>query len=94
MKETKNVDLNHLGNELKSKIELLDITPIGLNHLCHNNANLFNDKIEGMSMVFGFNITACQCSKRMAFEIHSVNKYNGKLYDFTKDFNAEIKQYF
>jgi hypothetical protein len=44
MKETKNVDLNHLGNELKSKIELLDITPIGLNHLCHNNANLFKDK--------------------------------------------------
>jgi len=75
-----------------SKIYKLEIINIGLNNMCHTNAELFCDEL--ISKRIGYNITACPCSKLISFEIHSVNKYNNKLYDFTRDFNDETHKYF
>ena len=48
----------------------------------------------GFERVVGFNLFSCRCGKNMAFEFHSVNKKDGVLYDFTKDFNDSIEKYF
>jgi hypothetical protein len=71
----------------------IDIIPIGLNNMCHINADLFSSTGRFQS-VCGFNVTACPCGKLMCFEIHSVNKKEDTYYDFTKDFNEEIYKYF
>jgi hypothetical protein len=71
----------------------IDITPIGLNNMCHINSDLFASTGR-FKAVCGLNVTACPCGRRMCFELHSVNKMGGDYYDFTKDFNEETYKYF
>jgi hypothetical protein len=49
---------------------------------------------DGIYPRLGYSVFACPCGKGMSFELHSVNKKDGKLYDFTKDFNNENKKWF
>lgn len=91
---TSGVKLKSIDRPLAAKITKIEITPIGLNNMCHYTSELLCDDAKGITKRLGFNITACPCSKLMIYEIHSVNKYGGQLYDFTKDFNDETKKYF
>ena len=77
---------------LRDRVKKIEIIPIALNNQCHTNCKEF--KKLGYEKVLGFNITACPCGKRMCFELHSVNKKDDKLYDFTRDFNDEKEKYF
>jgi hypothetical protein len=89
---TKNVKLEKIPAFFSEKMEKLEIIPIALNNLCHSNSQLF--KKNGYKTQLGFNVTACKCGKDISFEIHTVNKKDGKLYDFTKDFNDEKEKWF
>jgi hypothetical protein len=91
--KTDYVKQKFLPKSLNKKIKKVAITPVGLNNLCHDNSSLFA-KEEGITARFGFNITSCPCGRKMSYEIHSVNKINGELYDFTRDFNDETEKYF
>ena len=89
---TYGVKLNLIHQELKEKIQKIEITPIGLNNMCHNNAEIFNQC--GYTSQLGFNLNACPCGRKQSYEIHTVNKKDGKYYDFTRDFNDEKEKYF
>jgi hypothetical protein len=87
---TANVKTQFLQNA--DKVKLLTIVPIGLNNMCHINAELFcSPDIES---VLGYNITSCPCGRIVSYELHSVNKIRGELVDFTQDFNDEPTKYF
>jgi hypothetical protein len=90
---TNYVKQKFLPKSLNKKIKKVSITPVGLNNLCHDNSRLFAEE-EGITARLGFNITSCPCGRNMTYEIHSVNKINGELYDFTRDFNDETEKYF
>jgi len=77
---------------LADKMKLLTIVPIGLNNMCHNNAEIFCG--ENITPVLGFNITSCPCGRISSYELHSVNKVGDELVDFTRDFNDEPTKYF
>ena len=77
---------------LADKMNLLTIVPIGLNNMCHNNAEIFCG--ENITPVLGFNITSCPCGRISSYELHSVNKVGDELVDFTRDFNDEPTKYF
>lgn len=91
---TKGVNTKFLIPDFQKKITKLKINQIGLYLLCHENVKIFEDEKEGISKTVGFNITACPCGKFISYELHSVNKFNGKLYDLTKDFADEKEKYF
>jgi len=91
---TYGVKKNLVPNFLKNKLTCVEITPIGLNNMCHHTSLLFAKKHKDVKQVLGYNITACPCGKLMTFEIHSLNKIDDKLYDFTRDFNEEKTKYF
>ena len=80
--------LTHLADKMK----LLTIVPIGLNNMCHHNAEIFCG--ENITSVLGFNITSCPCGRISSYELHSVNKVGDELVDFTRDFNEEPTKYF
>ena len=90
---TYGVKLKIMNDVLRSKIQKIKITPIGLNNQCHRNSTLFTQNC-GYTSQLGFNVTACPCGRKICLEIHSVNEKNGVLYDFTKDFNDETDKYF
>lgn len=92
--ETAGVKLKVINPDLAKKITKIDITPIGLNNMCHLSSQFFCDDEKDIKSRFGFNLTACPCGKMMSYEIHSVNKIGDQLYDFTKDFNDETSKYF
>ena len=79
---------------LNEKITKITITPIGLNNMCHSTSQFFCDEAMGITKRIGYNVTACPCGGMMSYELHSVNKCGGQLYDFTKDFNDETDKYF
>lgn len=90
--ETRYVNMKYIDKTLHKDITKLTINPIGLYLMCHQNVKVFeSDKIK---KTLGFNITACPCGKQLSYELHSVNKIDDKLYDFTKDFNDEKEKYF
>jgi hypothetical protein len=90
---TARVKMNLLCKEINSRTQSVSITPIGLNAWCHGNARLFSEKC-GFRTRLGWNITACRCGGKMSFELHSLNKKDGVLYDFTKDMCDETEKYF
>ena len=89
---TDKVNIHLFENKLQQKIHKLEIIPVGLNNLCHENVKIFNQN--GFKSVFGYNVTACKCNNYVCFEPHSVNKKDEILYDFTRDFNDEKEKYF
>lgn len=89
---TKNIIENDIPKLLKDKISKIEIINIGLNNFCHINSEIF--KKANYEIILGFNLTACPCGKLICFEIHSINKKDGILYDFTRDFNNEKEKYF
>lgn len=91
---TAGVNTNYIISNLSNKITKITIIPIGLNNMCHMTSELLCDDAVGITRRLGFNISACPCGKRMSYELHSVNKCNEQLYDFTKDFNDETEKYF
>lgn len=91
---TNNVNISFINANLRNKITLIKIIPIGVNNLCHTTSKLFCDDRKSITRRLGFNITACPCGKKMCFELHSVNKCGNTLYDFTRDFNDESEKYF
>jgi hypothetical protein len=90
---TARVRLNTLCKEITDRTKLVTITPIGLNNVCHDNADVFSERC-GFERRLGWNITACRCGRRIGFELHSLNKKDGVLYDFTKDMCDETEKYF
>jgi hypothetical protein len=90
---TSSVDTSPLGEEFKSRLTKITITPIGINNCCHQNADFFSNKTP-FERRSGWNMTACPCGKFYTFELHSINKLDGVQYDFTKDFNDETEKYF
>jgi hypothetical protein len=91
---TKSVKPKFVPKFLQDRMTCIEITPIGLNNMCHITSDLFAKKKEGVKKILGYNITACPCGRLMSMEIHSVNKIGDKLYDFTRDFNDETSKYF
>jgi hypothetical protein len=89
---TANVKKQFLPKKIQDRMKLVKITPIGVNNICHRNAEVLSG--DGFYPRLGYNIFACPCGKGMSFELHSVNKKDGELYDFTKDFNNENKKWF
>jgi hypothetical protein len=79
---------------LRDRMTCIEITPIGLNNMCHITSDLFAKKHTEVKKVLGYNITACPCGRLMSMEIHSVNKIGDTFYDFTRDFNDEKTKYF
>lgn len=72
----------------------LDIYPLMLQQLCHNNSRDFAKSFD-MDVCVGFNITACECGEFIGFEIHSVPvDKDGKYYDITEDFYGEKEKWF
>jgi hypothetical protein len=91
---TEGVKLSCFKNKLfKKRLEKIKIIPLGLNNICHKNSEVLSE-INGIDRVLGYNITACPCGKKICFEIHSVNRIEGKLYDMTRDFNGEKEKWF
>jgi hypothetical protein len=90
---TASVDTSAFGDEFKSKLSKIEITPIGINNCCHQNADFFSNETD-FERRSGWNITACKCGRFYSLELHSINKKNGIQYDFTKDFNDETEKYF
>lgn len=91
---TTGVKIQVINPDLVRKITKIDITPIGLNNMCHLTSQFFCDDEKDITSKLGFNLTACPCGKMMSYEIHSVNKIGDKIYDLTKDFNDETSKYF
>jgi hypothetical protein len=91
--DTASVKMNLLHKKIQDITTELEVIPIGLNNMCHSNSVIFC-QLSGMTRRLGYNITSCACGKKVCFELHSVNKYEGKLYDFTRDFNNEKTKYF
>jgi len=89
---TANVNPNRINKKIMEKSKLIKIIPIGLNNLCHSTSSLF--EALGFECKLGFNITSCMCSRKVSYELHSVNKKDGVLYDFTEDFNGEKEKWF
>jgi len=87
------VDTSPFGEEFKSKLSKIAITPIGINNCCHQNADFFSNETD-FERRSGWNVTACKCGKFYCLELHSINKKDGVQYDFTKDFNDETEKYF
>jgi len=90
--KTSGVKLDLVDERLRSKITKLTVYPIGLNNHCHNNSKRFEEL--GYNSRLGFNLTCCPCGKFQSYELHTVNEKDGKLYDFTKDFDGEKEKYF
>lgn len=90
--KTKYVKREFLPQEVQDRMTLIKITPIGLNNVCHNNAEHFSEN--GFESRTGYNVFACSCGKYLTLEPHSVNKKEGVLYDFTKDFDGEPEKWF
>jgi len=89
------VKMELLPLAVQLKTTLLTINPIGLNNMCHINADMVMNASGGeVKSRIGYNITACPCGKLVCFELHSVNKIRGKLFDITRDFNDEPSKYF
>lgn len=91
---TKGVNLKFIDDELAERITKMEIIPIGLNNMCHLTTCFFSENQRGFDSRIGLNLMCCPCGKYMAYELHSVNKFQNKLYDFTKDFNEETEKYF
>lgn len=91
---TAGVKPNLVPKFLRDRMTCVEITPIGLNNMCHITSDLFAKKCDKVKRVMGYNLTACPCGRMMTMEIHSVNKIGDKLYDFTRDFNDETSKYF
>jgi hypothetical protein len=90
---TASVDTTPFSDEFKSRLTKIEITPIGINNCCHQNTDFFCNEAP-FDRKSGWNMTSCPCGRFYSFELHSVNEYNGVLYDFTKDFNEETSKYF
>lgn len=91
--QTDGVNPNVFCKEIRDNMELIKITGVGMNNLCHTTAELF-EREHSLKRVSGYNITSCPCGKSVGFEFHSVNKENGSLCDFTNDFNNETEKWF
>ena len=91
---TSGVNLELISKDYRDDVKLLEINPIGLNNMCHQNSLLIRDMNIGYGNVLGFNVTACPCGRNVCYEIHSVNMKDGEYCDFTKDFNEELTKYF
>ena len=70
------------------------ITPIALNNHCHHNAKFYSQHLKDCEAVFGYNVFACKCGKRIECEAHSVNKVKGEYIDFTEDYDGETNKWF
>ena len=81
-----------LPKSIQGRMKLVKINPIGVNNVCFKNAEVFSG--DGFTSRMGYNMCSCPCGKKMGFELHSLNKKDGKLYDFTKDFNDENEKWF
>jgi hypothetical protein len=90
---TNNIKLHFLNDKIKNNIHKITIIPIGLNNMCHITSILLSDNINIFHQL-GYNIFSCPCGKLIFFELHTVNMYKNKYYDFTKDFNNEKQKYF
>jgi hypothetical protein len=81
------------GDDHEAPIKL-DVHPLMLQQLCHNNSIDFAKAFD-MDVCVGFNVTACVCGDFMSFEIHSVPvDKDGKYYDITEDFCGEKEKWF
>jgi len=89
---TTNVKKELLSKPIQDRMKLVKITPIGVNNICHRNAVVLSG--DGFYPRIGYNLFACPCGKQISFELHSLNKKDGELYDFTKDFNGETEKWF
>jgi hypothetical protein len=63
------------------------------NNMCFWNSTFLEEKY-GWKSVVGYNITACACGGLNCLELHSVNRKDGELVDFTKDFDGEKSKWF
>jgi hypothetical protein len=91
---TNGVKLELIPEFLRDRTSCIEITPIGLNNMCHTTSDLFQKRKKNVKKIIGYNITACPCGRLMSMELHAVNKIDDTLYDFTRDFNDEKKKWF
>lgn len=91
---TNGVRLELIPKFLRDRATCIEITPIGLNNMCHTTSDLFQKRKKNVKKIIGYNITACPCGRLMCMELHAVNKIDDTLYDFTRDFNDEKKKWF
>ena len=70
------------------------ICPLGLNNVCHHNAMFYSQHLKNCEVVFGYNVFACKCGKRIECEAHSINKVNCEYMDFTEDYDGEQSKWF
>jgi len=71
----------------------IEINEVLGNNMCFWNSTFIEEKY-GWKSVVGYNITACECGAMNCLEIHSVNRKDGKLVDYTKDFDGEKSKWF
>ena len=90
---TEGVNLELFNEFIQQRTTKIKIIPIGINNMCHINSIIFCKTLSSTPII-GYNLTACPCGKKVCFELHSVNEYEGKLYDLTRDFNNEQEKYF
>lgn len=98
---TAGVNINHVSirlllrraDDIFDKPIKMEIKPNLQSQMCFQNSQ-FLEKVYGWKQVAGFNITSCACGGNMCMEIHSVNEKDGKLVDYTKDFDDETHKWF
>ena len=72
----------------------LNIYPLMLQQNCFANSREFATSFD-MDVSIGFNITSCECSDFISFELHAIPvDKNGKYYDITEDFCGEKNKWF
>jgi len=82
------------GKQVLGKPEKVKIEPHLMNNMCGQNSQFLKEEF-GWEEVTGYNITACPCGNMMTLEIHSLNRdENGKLRDWTKDFDKLQEKWF
>ena len=82
-------DADHIfGKPVKVKIN-----PDLQTMMCFQNSQFLEENY-GWKRVAGFNITACRCGGLICLEIHSLNEKDGKLVDYTKDFDNQTHKWF
>ena len=72
----------------------VQVKPLALNNICHHNAKFYSQHLAECEVVFGYNIFACKCGKRVEGEAHSINKVKGEYIDFTEDYDGEKTKWF
>ena len=82
-----------IGEDLVACPQKIEIAPELFPFMCHENARLV--QLFGFGeRVLGYNIMGCECGRFISGELHSCNRTQGHLVDYTRDMGGETSKWF